>query len=93
MATELERIVGLNAQIAVLDDQIDQVHAERSMLQHIDDDAQRDAAVSGSYGDRADAKRTGADVIRMDTQVARMERTRSKLVVRRDKLITKLAAG
>jgi len=93
MVTELERIAGINAQIAVLERQIDQMVAERSMLQHIDDDAKRDAAVSGSYDDRAEAKRTEADVVRMYKQMARMERTRSKLVASRDRLIRKLAAG
>jgi hypothetical protein len=63
------------------------------MLQHIDDDAERDAAVSGSYDDRAEAKRTGADVVRMDKQIARMERTRIKLVAKRERLMQKLAAG
>lgn len=93
MATDLERIAGINAQISVLDGQIEQVAAERSMLRHIDDDAQRDAAVSGSYDDRAEATRTGADVVRMDKQMARMEGTRSKLVASRDRLIRKLTAS
>jgi hypothetical protein len=93
MANELERIAGINTQIAVLDGQVDQVVAERSMLRHIDDDAQRDAAVSGSYDDRAEARRTGADVVRMDKQMARMERTRAKLVASRDRLIRKLTAS
>lgn len=92
MTTELERIAGINFQIADLDIQIDLVGAERSMLQHIDDDAQRDAAVSGSYDDRAEAKRTGEDVVRMDKQMARMERTRAKLVASR-RLIRKLTAS
>jgi len=63
------------------------------MLQHIDDDAKRDAAVSGSYDDRAEAKRTGSDVVRMDNQIARMERSRVKLVASRDRLIRKLTAS
>jgi hypothetical protein len=63
------------------------------MLEHIDDDAQRDALVSGHYDDRADAKRTDADVTRMDRQLARMERSRSRLVTKRDTLIRNLAAS
>ncbi len=93
MASELDRIAGINAQIAILDAQIEQVDAESSMLRHIDDDAQRDAVVSDQWEDRADARRTAADVARIDKQVVRMERSKSKLVDKRDRLIRKLTAS
>lgn len=93
MASELDRIAGINAQIATLDTQIEQLEAESSMLRHIDDDAQRDAAVSDKWEDRTDARRTAADVARIDKQVLRMERSRSKLIAKCDGLIRKLAAG
>jgi flagellar biosynthesis chaperone FliJ len=88
----LTRIRGLNAQISVLDQQIDQTIVEVSMLAHIDDDAQRDAVVSERYEDRVAAKMTRSDVIRIETHLASLERDRSKLVHKRDKLIRKLAA-
>ncbi len=62
------------------------------MLQHLDDDAQRDAVVSDSWEGRAEARRTTADVARIDKQVLRMEQLRSKLVGKRDGLIRKLTA-
>ncbi len=93
MVSALERIHGLNTQIVTLGTQIDQAEVELSMLQHIDDDAQRDAAVSENYDDRAAAKMTGADVVRMRKQIQNMERTRRKLVGKRDRLIRKLAAS
>lgn len=93
MVSALERIHGLNTQIATLEAQIDQADVELSMLEHIDDDAQRDAAVSENYDDRAAAKMTDADVVRMRKQIQNMGRTRRKLVGKRDRLIRKLAAG
>lgn len=93
MASELDRISGLSVQIAALDAQIEQVRAESSMLRHIDDDAQRDAAVSDRWDDRADARRTAADVARIDQQIVGMENSRSSLVAKRNGLISKLAAG
>lgn len=92
MANKLERIRGLNSQVKMLEGDIAQVDAELSMLGHIDDDAKRDAEVSGRYDDRAEARMTKADVIRMQKHLARMERRRFELVAKRDKLIGKLAA-
>lgn len=92
MATALDRIRGINSQISVLERQISQVEIEVSMLRHIDDDAQRDATVSENYDDRAAAKMTHADVIRMNKQMSAMERTRDRLVKKRDWLIRRLAA-
>ena len=92
MASALDRIRGINAQISALELQIDQVEVEAEILRHIDDDAQRDAAVSENYDDRAAAKMTQSDVARMDKHVRELERTRAKLVAKRDRLIRKLAA-
>lgn len=92
MASALDRIRGINAQISALELQIDQVEVEAEILRHIDDDAQRDAAVSENYDDRAAAKMTQSDVARMDKHVRDLERAHAKLVAKRDKLIRKLAA-
>jgi hypothetical protein len=92
MANTLDRIKGITAQIAVLDSQIKQSSEEMSMLEHIDDDAQRDASVTDNYEDRAEAKMTRSDVARMSKQIANLEKDRSRLVTKRDKLIAKLAS-
>ncbi len=92
MASELDRIRGLNTQISVLGQQIGQVEVEVSMLRHIDDDAQRDAAVSENYDDRAAARMTQSDVARMVKHIRDLGHTRAKLVKKRDRLIRKLAA-
>ncbi len=88
----LDRITGINAQLEILDDQIEQATNEASMLGHIDDDAQRDAAVSDGYEDRAAAKMTHSDVTRMTKQIQGLERDRAKLVRKRDRIIRKLAS-
>ncbi|MEN8041774.1 MAG: hypothetical protein ABFR95_09755 [Actinomycetota bacterium] len=93
MPSVLDRIKGLNAQIAVIESQIDQSTAEVSMLEHINDDAQRDAAVTERYEDIADANMTDGDVKRIRSHIRAMEKDRSKLVAKRDRLVRKLAAG
>lgn len=88
----LAKIRGLNHQIAAVESDIGQVSDELSVLRHIDDDAQRDAAVTDKYDDRAAAKMTHSDVIRISKQIEAMERTRAKLVAKRDRMIRRLAA-
>lgn len=88
----LDRIRGVSMAIEALDAQISQTSDELIVLRHIDDDAQRDALVSDRYEDRADAKMTRSDVIRMEKQMQNMEQDRSRLVTKRDRLIARLAA-
>jgi len=92
MVSDLDRIRGINAQIVTLDTQIAQAEAEASMLEHIDDDAQRDAIVTESYDDRVTAKMTHADVTRIESHVRSMQRNRGRLVNTRDRLIGRLSA-
>lgn len=92
MVSSLERIRGINAQIVTLDEQIAQAEAELSMLEHIDDDAQRDAIVTERYEDRSTARMTHADVARLERHVRNMQRNQKRLVGTRDRLIRRLAA-
>jgi len=89
----LDKIRGLNVQIAAVDADIDQARAELNMLQHLADDAIRDAAVTENYDDRADAKMTHADVARCERRIEGLARERAKLVRKRDRMVNKLAAG
>ena len=57
---------------------------------HLNDDAQRDAAVSDSPIDRADARETAGDVARMKTHIARLERERNRMEKRRQRLLSRL---
>lgn len=91
MRDKLDKIRSLSGHIESLDADLVQVHQELEILQHIDDDAQRDAAVSDNYGDRAAAKMTRSDVARMEKHIRDLDRTRAKLVAKRYRLIRKLA--
>ena len=90
MGRREERIFRLNDEIAALrrDQQI--ALDELTVLRHLDDDTQRDAAVSNHAVDRADARETAADVARMEAHVEELRRARDKLERRRDRFLREL---
>jgi hypothetical protein len=59
--------------------------------QHLNDDAQRDAAVSDHPIDRADARETSSDVARFEKHLTDLQQQRAKLEAKRSKLIKRLA--
>ena len=70
-----------------------EVHLAREELiyhQHLDDDARRDAAVSGNPIDRADARETSSDVARFERLIERLESEKERLLERRSRLLAKL---
>lgn len=87
---KLARIQALNTQVTAIDGEITQAKQEMSMLDHINDDAQRDAVVSESYDDRTGAKMTNADVVRISRHISALERSKMKLLTKRDKLVREL---
>lgn len=89
----LDKIHSLNVEIAAVDADIDQADTELGMLRHLADDALRDAAVSGNYDDRTDAKMTNADVTRCERRIKGLLRERHRLVRKRDRMVDKLATG
>jgi cell division protein FtsB len=84
------RILRLNDDIAKLRHQRELVAEELRFHEHLDDDARRDAAVSGHPLDRADARDTAADVARFRRALADLERRLDKLETTRDALLTRL---
>lgn len=58
--------------------------------EHLDDDARRDAAVSGSPLDRADARETSQDVARARRVIEKLVARRLELEERRRLLVEKL---
>ncbi|HEX9853900.1 MAG TPA: hypothetical protein VGC47_01115 [Acidimicrobiia bacterium] len=66
------------------------VAEELSIHRHLDDDARRDAAVSESPLDRADARETAADVRRFEDHLARLQAEQQRLEARRRKLVARL---
>jgi len=93
MANPIGRIQAMNAEIQSIAAAIEQSRAELDMLSHLDDDAQRDAAVSGRYEDRVDAKHTARDLARIEKYIASLTNSRQRLIRRRDHEVARLAAG
>ncbi len=89
----LDKIHTINDEIAQIDIDIDQARSELGMLEHLADDAARDAAVSENYEDRADARMTRSDVVRCEKRITALQRERSKLVRKRDRMVTRLQDG
>ncbi len=87
----LERkIFAINDEIAALRRDERLAAEELIFHQHLHDDANRDALVSDSPLDRADARETGADVARFERHIAELALRRQRLEVERDRLLTKL---
>ncbi len=84
------RLFAINDEIAALlrDERL--AEEELNFHRHLDDDTQRDAAVSGNPMDRADARQTAGDVKRFEIHLAQLRRKRSILEAKRDKLVKKL---
>lgn len=84
------RIFQLNDEIAALRNDEQLAAEELTFHQHLNDDAMRDAAVSGSPLDRADARETSGDVARFERHIAKLRGSREKLETKRDRLMRKL---
>lgn len=89
----LDKIHSLNDAIKRIDADIEQARAELGMLEHIDDDAQRDAAVSDHAEDRQEARMTASDVVRMRRTIDKLIETRVKTLAKRDAALARLQAG
>ena len=80
----------LGDEIAALDAAIHLAREELIFHDHLNDDAQRDAAVSESPIDRYDARDTESDVRRMQAHIADLENRRLRLEGKRNRLLKKL---
>ena len=85
------RIFRLGDEIAALVESERLAREELVYHEHLDDDAQRDAAVSDSPLDRADARETSLDVARARRVIERIVARRLELEEKRRKLVDKLA--
>ena len=92
MGRQEERVFRLNDEIrdAKRDEKL--AAEELIMLQHLDDDAQRDLATYDQPMDRADAKETSGDVARIESHVESLKHDREKLELKRDRLLDKLSS-
>lgn len=84
------KLFRINDQIAELRQAEELAAEELTFHQHLHDDAARDAVVSDSPLDRADARETGEDVARFERHIERLRRTRRKLEAQRDRLLPRL---
>ncbi len=85
-----QRLFRINDEIAALRRDEERVAEELNVHRHLNDDAQRDAAVSDNPIDRADARDTAADVARFESALAGLRKQREKLEAKRAKLLSKL---
>jgi hypothetical protein len=84
------RLFRLNERLARLAAEERQAAAELEVHRHLDDDARRDAAVSGSPIDREDARDTAADVARFQRLLEDLQRRRGRLESKRERLLARL---
>lgn len=89
MARLENRIFTLNDRLEVLAREERLVREELIMRRHLNDDAQRDAAV-GDAEDRALAYETQKDVDRFERLLRSIDAERQKLNAKRDKLLERL---
>jgi hypothetical protein len=89
--------MGIEAKLFKINDAIEALLREEALVaeelryhRHIDDDAQRDAAVSDDWQDRSFARDTNADVQRFEKAVADVRSRRERLERKRDKLLSRL---
>lgn len=85
-----KKLFRINDELAAVQRQRMLAVEELSFHRLLDDDASRDAVVSGSPLDRADARETAGDVARFETEIAALDRRREKLESKRAKLLKKL---
>jgi hypothetical protein len=84
-----DRLFRITDEIDRLRDEERLTAAELEMLEHIDDDARRDAAVGGPL-ERDDARMTSADVDRFRRALRQLAARRRKLEQKRDRLLRRL---
>jgi hypothetical protein len=84
------RVLKLNDEIARALERRQLVAEELQIHQHLNDDAQRDAAVSDSPLDRADARDTAGDVARFERSLAQVDARIARLEEKRQALLRRL---
>ncbi|MDJ0962537.1 MAG: hypothetical protein QNJ88_17960 [Acidimicrobiia bacterium] len=90
MSRRERKLFAIGDRLTQIEHELTLAREELVYHQHLDDDAQRDAAVSDHPIDRADARETAGDVVRFETLIRRLELERAELEERRVRLIAKL---
>lgn len=84
-----KRLFAITDEIDRLRETVRQTEEEWYVLQHLDDDAQRDAAVGGPI-DRDDARETARDVARFQKLITELRRRLTNLEAKRVDLLNRL---
>ena len=84
------KLFRLNDEIEALDRAEVLALEELNYHVHLNDDAQRDAAVSEHPIDKADARETAGDVLRFERHLEQLRSKRSKLQDKRSRLVERL---
>ena len=90
MSRRERKLFAIGDRLGQIEQELTLAREELIYHQHLDDDAQRDAAVSDHPIDRADARETAGDVARFEVLIRRLELERAELEERRVRLIAKL---
>jgi hypothetical protein len=90
MGLQENRLFRLSERLERLAEEERLAAAELEVHRHLDDDARRDAAVSGNPIDREDARDTAGDVARFERLVAGAQEKRRRLEAKRDRLLARL---
>jgi hypothetical protein len=85
-----KKLFAIGDRLATISSELHLAREELIYHRHLDDDARRDAAVSGSPIDRADARETSSDVARFEDLIARLETEREALEAHRARLLDRL---
>lgn len=84
------KLLHVTDQIQALTAERGQVSGELEFHRHINQDAQRDALVSGANEDRLEATSTAADVRRFERRLGEIDRGLAKLERKRQSLLARL---
>ena len=87
------RLFKINDEIEALREAERLAGEELSYHRHLADDAERDAAVSDSPFDRADARESSADVVRFEAHLDMLQQKRLRLEGERNRLMRTLETG
>jgi hypothetical protein len=90
MSRRERKLFAIGDRLGQIEHELTLAREELIYHQHLDDDAQRDAVVSGHPIDRADARETAGDVARFEALIRRLELERAELEERRTRLMAKL---
>lgn len=85
-----EQLFRIGERLAELTSEERLMSEELTYHRHLNDDATRDAAVSGMPAEAAEARQTEADVARFERELVKLARERAKLETKRAKLMDRL---